>query len=66
MILFGLMVAAYFFGAIPFGLIIARSQGVNIRTQGSGNIGATNVYRVMGKNWGLFTFFLDALKGFIP
>ena len=66
MILFGLMVASYFFGAIPFGLIIARSQGVNIRAQGSGNIGATNVYRVMGKNWGLFTFLLDALKGFIP
>ena len=60
------MVASYFFGAIPFGLIIARSQGVNIRAQGSGNIGATNVYRVMGKNWGLFTFLLDALKGFIP
>ena len=66
MILFGLMVAAYFFGAIPFGLIISRSQGVDIRALGSGNIGATNVYRVMGKNWGLFTFFLDALKGFIP
>ena len=66
MILFGLMVAAYFFGAIPFGLIIARSQGVDIRAKGSGNIGATNVYRVMGKNWGLLTFLLDALKGFIP
>ena len=66
MILFGLMVAAYFFGAIPFGLIIARSQGVDIRAQGSGNIGATNVYRVMGKKWGLLTFFLDVLKGFIP
>ena len=60
------MVAAYFFGAIPFGLIIARSQGVDIRAKGSGNIGATNVYRVMGKNWGLLTFLLDALKGFIP
>ena len=66
MILFGLMVAAYFLGAIPFGLIIARSKGVDIRAHGSGNIGATNVYRVMGKSWGLFTFFLDALKGFIP
>ncbi len=60
------MVAAYFLGAIPFGLIIARSKGVDIRAHGSGNIGATNVYRVMGKSWGLFTFFLDALKGFIP
>ncbi len=66
MILFGLVVVAYFLGAIPFGLIIARSQGVDIRAHGSGNIGATNVYRVMGKSWGLLTFFLDALKGFIP
>jgi glycerol-3-phosphate acyltransferase PlsY len=66
MILFGLVVAAYFLGAIPFGLIIARSQGVDIRAHGSGNIGATNVYRVIGKGWGLVTFFLDALKGFIP
>ena len=60
------MVAAYFLGAIPFGLIISHSQGVDIRAQGSGNIGATNVSRIMGKNWGFFTFFLDALKGFIP
>ena len=60
------VVGAYFLGAIPFGLLIARSQGVDIRSQGSGNIGATNVFRVMGKGWGLLTFLLDALKGFVP
>ncbi len=61
-----LAVVAYLFGAVPFGLLIAKSQGVDIRSEGSGNIGATNVFRVMGKKWGIFTFALDALKGFIP
>ena len=61
-----LSLAAYLFGAIPFGLLVAKSRGVDIRTQGSGNIGATNVFRVLGKGWGIFTFVLDALKGFIP
>jgi glycerol-3-phosphate acyltransferase PlsY len=59
-------IAAYLFGAIPFGLLVAKSRGVDIRTQGSGNIGATNVFRVLGKGWGIFTFVLDALKGFLP
>ena len=57
---------SYFFGAIPFGLLIAKSRGVDIRQKGSGNIGATNVFRVLGKGWGIFTFTLDALKGFLP
>ncbi|VGO20734.1 glycerol-3-phosphate 1-O-acyltransferase PlsY [Pontiella sulfatireligans] len=61
-----LTLAAYLFGAIPFGLLVAKSRGVNIREHGSGNIGATNVFRVVGKGWGIFTFTLDALKGFIP
>ncbi|WP_372806625.1 glycerol-3-phosphate 1-O-acyltransferase PlsY [Pontiella sp.] len=61
-----LAVAAYLFGAVPFGLLVAKTQGVDIRAQGSGNIGATNVFRVVGKGWGIFTFTLDALKGFIP
>ena len=61
-----LAVVAYLFGAIPFGLLVAKSHGVNIREKGSGNIGATNVFRVIGKGWGIFTFVLDALKGFIP
>ena len=59
-------IIAYLFGAVPFGLLVARSKGVDIRKQGSGNIGATNVLRVIGKGWGVFTLVLDALKGFIP
>ncbi|MDD5678222.1 MAG: glycerol-3-phosphate 1-O-acyltransferase PlsY [Kiritimatiellae bacterium] len=58
-------VFAYLLGAIPFGLLIARANGVDIRTVGSGNIGATNVFRAMGKGWGMLAFVCDALKGFI-
>lgn len=61
-----LTLVAYLFGAIPFGLLVAKSRGINIREHGSGNIGATNVFRVVGKGWGVFTFVLDALKGFLP
>ncbi len=56
---------SYFIGAIPFGFIIAKTKGVDIRTRGSGNIGATNVFRAIGKGWGIFTFILDVAKGFI-
>ena len=58
-------VLAYLLGAIPFGLLIARANGVDIRAVGSGNIGATNVFRAMGKGWGILAFSCDALKGFI-
>ena len=61
-----LLAAAYLAGAVPFGFLIARAQGVDIRTVGSGNVGATNVFRSVGKGWGLLTFFCDALKGFLP
>ncbi len=61
-----LTVLAYLLGAVPFGLLVAKSRGIDIRTQGSGNIGATNVFRCIGKGWGIFTFVLDALKGFVP
>ena len=57
---------SYLLGSIPFGLIIASINKIDIRSHGSGNIGATNVYRVIGKFWGLLTFFLDAMKGFLP
>lgn len=57
---------AYLLGAIPFGWLIARWKGVDIRTVGSGNIGATNVFRTVGKGWGVLTFALDAGKGFLP
>ena len=61
-----LTIIAYLFGAVPFGLLVAKMHGVDIRSKGSGNIGATNVLRVIGKGWGIFTLVLDALKGFIP
>ncbi len=58
--------ASYLLGAIPFGFIIARMRGIDIRKVGSGNIGATNVFRTVGKSWGLLTFLCDVLKGFTP
>lgn len=57
---------AYIIGSIPFGLLIAKAKGVDIRKQGSGNIGATNVLRCLGKPLGITCFILDALKGFLP
>jgi glycerol-3-phosphate acyltransferase PlsY len=60
-----IVLLAYLLGSIPFGLLVARSQGVDLRAHGSGNIGATNVWRVMGKKWGLVTFFADAAKGWL-
>ncbi len=57
---------AFLIGSIPFGYLIGRTAGVDVRTHGSGNIGATNVGRVLGKKWGLFVFFLDFLKGYVP
>lgn len=62
-----LVVGAYLLGSIPFGYLIARKVlGKDIRTEGSGNIGATNVARVVGKKLGLLTLALDALKGAVP
>lgn len=57
---------AYFAGAVPFGFLIGRMRGVDVRTVGSKNIGATNVYRTVGKKWGLLAFLCDFLKGLIP
>ena len=59
----GLLITAYLLGSIPFGFLIARSHGIDIRKHGSGNIGATNTFRVLGKKWGLLVFILDAAKG---
>jgi len=58
--------AAYLLGAVPFGLLIGKLKNIDIREHGSGNIGATNVLRVLGKPLGITTFILDALKGFVP
>jgi glycerol-3-phosphate acyltransferase PlsY len=57
---------AFLLGSIPFGLFIARAAGIDIRRQGSGNIGATNVLRIVGKKHGIVCLVLDALKGFVP
>lgn len=54
----------YLLGSFPSGVIISRTRGIDIRKHGSGNIGATNVLRVLGKKWGYLVFGLDALKGF--
>ena len=60
-------VAAYLAGSIPFGLLIARVfRGIDIRAHGSGNIGATNVSRVLGAKWGSACLILDTLKGLLP
>ena len=61
-----LIPVAYLVGSIPFGLLIARRKGVDIRAHGSGNIGATNVWRVLGARLGALCFLLDVLKGLIP
>jgi len=61
------VLAAYFVGSIPFGLIVARLvAGIDIRQHGSGNIGATNVGRVLGSKWGAVVLVLDLLKGALP
>ena len=55
---------AFLLGSIPTGYLVARAKGVDIRQHGSGNIGATNVFRTLGKPLGVFVFMVDALKGF--
>jgi glycerol-3-phosphate acyltransferase PlsY len=58
-------IAAYLLGSIPTGFLVAQARGVDIRTVGSGNIGATNVLRTLGKPAGIFVLLIDALKGWI-
>lgn len=61
-----LIIAAYLLGSIPTGLLLARAAGVDIRNSGSGNIGATNVYRTLGRSVGVMTLAGDCLKGLLP
>jgi acyl phosphate:glycerol-3-phosphate acyltransferase len=61
---FLIVVVSYLLGSVPNGYIVGKVAGVDIRKSGSGNIGATNVLRVLGKKYGYVVFFLDALKGF--
>ncbi len=55
--------AGYLLGSIPTGLLVGKAKGIDIRKHGSGNIGATNVFRILGKKFGIFVFVCDALKG---
>ena len=61
-----LCAAAYVAGSIPFGMLLARAKGIDLRQVGSGNIGATNVARAMGKGWAVAVLAADAAKGFVP
>jgi acyl phosphate:glycerol-3-phosphate acyltransferase len=56
---------AYLLGSIPTGFLVAKARGVDIRTVGSGNIGATNVFRILGKPAGVFVLLADAAKGWV-
>ena len=55
---------AYLLGSIPTGFLVAKAKGIDIRSMGSGNIGATNALRVLGKPAGILVLLMDALKGF--
>ena len=60
-----LCLLAYLCGSIPFGMLIAKTQNIDIREHGSGNIGATNVTRIIGKKLGFITLIGDVLKGWV-
>ena len=66
MIFIILIIGSYLLGSIPFGLLIARAHGKDLRSTGSGNIGATNVARALGRKWAYVCFALDVLKGLVP
>lgn len=59
-------IASFLIGGIPFGLLLGKLKGIDIRKTGSGNIGATNLTRALGKRWGISAFVLDFLKGLLP
>jgi glycerol-3-phosphate acyltransferase PlsY len=60
------IIGAYLLGSIPFGLLITKAHGKDLRSIGSGNIGATNVSRALGRKWAYVCFALDVLKGMVP
>ena len=61
-----LLVPAYFLGTFPSAVWIARTKGIDITKEGSGNPGASNIARTLGTKWGVLVFLLDALKGAVP
>lgn len=56
----------YLFGSLPTAYIAGKLNGIDIREHGSGNVGATNTLRVLGKKWGIAVLLIDALKGYLP
>jgi glycerol-3-phosphate acyltransferase PlsY len=62
----GLIVIAYLLGSIPTGLLLGKAYGIDVRKEGSGNIGATNLYRTVGRKVGVITLIGDCLKGLMP
>jgi len=61
-----LLAAAYLLGSIPTGLLLGKAYGIDVRKEGSGNIGATNLYRTVGRKVGVMTLAGDCLKGLLP
>ncbi|HZM04363.1 MAG TPA: glycerol-3-phosphate acyltransferase, partial [Candidatus Saccharimonadales bacterium] len=59
------VVMSYFVGSVPSGYLAGKARGIDVRTLGSGNIGATNAFRVLGKTAGTTVLLADALKGFV-
>jgi len=64
--LFFLIVIGYLLGSIPWGYLIAKAKGIDIQKKGSGNIGGTNILRVLGFKWASLVSILDVIKGVIP
>ncbi len=61
-----LIVFAYLMGSVPSGYLLGKMSGIDVRSVGSGNIGATNVARALGKGRGALTLLADAVKGYLP
>jgi glycerol-3-phosphate acyltransferase PlsY len=61
-----LVLGSYLLGSVPFALVLGKTQGVDIRDHGSGNVGATNLGRALGRRWAIAAFLLDFLKGLAP
>jgi len=66
LVLVGCVLVSFLLGSIPFGLLVGRLHGVDVRKIGSGNVGAMNVGRILGRKWFFVVFGLDLLKGLLP
>ncbi len=66
MMLIAVLAGAYLLGSVPTGLLLGRAYGIDVRKEGSGNIGATNLYRTVGRKVGIMTLVGDCLKGMLP